>query len=177
MAILLTSTEYIKSHSGLNDNTYDKMILPALERAQDLELEEVLGKCLVESLQEKVADGTIAAAENIAYKELLDKYIQPFLTYTVLSNITLEIGQVMGNGGINTVSDEHRQTLSFEERGQMQDYWKHHADGYKLKMQVFLKQNVSAYPELKGCCPGGAELDSAASTPIWLGGLRGKILW
>lgn len=174
--ILLTSTEYIKSHSGLNDNTYDKMIIPALERSQDIELSEVLGDCLVKSLQEKVNDGTISANANVAYKELLDKYVQPFLCYTTLANITLEIGQVIGNGGINTLSDEHRQTISFEERGQYKDYWKHHADGYRLKMQVFLKQNCSAFPELSGCCPC-AELDSAASTSIWLGGLRGKKLW
>lgn len=175
--ILLTSTQYIKSHSGLNDNTYDKMIIPALERAQDIELCEVLGECMVRSLQDKIETDTIGDAGNVAYKELLDKYVQPFLCYTTLSNITLEIGQVMGNAGINTISDEHRQTLSFEERGQMKDYWKHHADGYRLKMQVFLKDNLSAFPELKGCCPGGAELDSAASTSIWLGGLRGKKIW
>ncbi len=175
--ILLTSTEYIKSHSGLNDNTFDKMIVPALERAQDIELTEVLGECLVESLKAKVNDGSITEPENVSYKALLDKYIQPFLTYTTLANVTLELGQVMGNGGMDTITDEHRQSLTFDERGQIKDYWTHHADAYRLKMQVFLKENYSVFPELAGCsCYGGPELNSAATTTIWLGGVRGKII-
>ena len=74
--ILLTSTEYIKAHTALNDNTYDKMIVPALERAQDIDLAECLGECLVSSLKAKVGDGTISDSENILYKVLLDNYIQ-----------------------------------------------------------------------------------------------------
>lgn len=175
--ILLVSSDYIKAHSGLNDNTYDKMVLPALERAQDLDLCEILGECLVKSLQQKVSDGTISDPSNVLYKVLLDNYVAPFLTYTVLSNITLELGQVMGNGGIDTITDEHRQSLSFDERGQLKDYWKHHADGYCLKMQKWLKNNRTAFPELTGCtCESGANLRSAASTGIWLGGRRGKIV-
>lgn len=176
--ILLTSTEYIKAHTALNDNTYDKMIVPALERAQDIDLAECLGECLVSSLKTKVGDGTISDSENILYKVLLDNYIQPFLSYTAVSNIVLEIGQVMGNGGIDTLTDEHRQSLTFDERGQLKDYWKHHADSYRKKMQNFLKNNRTAFPELEGCgwCGESATLDSAASTGLWLGGARGKII-
>lgn len=176
--ILLTSTAYIKSHSGLNDNTYDKMIVPALERAQDIDLTEALGLCLVESLQGKVGDGSIDAAENALYKVLLDNYVQPFLTYTVLANITLELGQVMGNGGVDTVSDEHRQSLSLDERGQIRDYWSHHADAYRLRMAKWVRNNRGAFPELEGCtpCGEGPNLESAAGPSLWLGGPRGKLL-
>jgi hypothetical protein len=176
--ILLTSTEYIKAHSGLNDNTYDKMIVPALTRAQDLDLTECLGECLVASLQTKVGDGTISDSGNTLYKVLLDNYVQPFLCYTTIGNLTLEIGQVMGNGGIDTVTDEHRQSLSFDERGQIKDYWLHHADAYRQRMQKFLKNNRSAFPELSGCgsCDEGANLQSAAGPSIWLGGARGRII-
>ena len=177
MSVLLTSSDYIKSHSSLNDNTYDKFILPALERAQDLDLCEVLGECLVTSLEGKVSDSSINLPENGFYKTLLDRYVQPFLTYTTLSNIVLELGQVMGNGGIDVLTDEHRTSLTFDERGQMKDYWKHHADAYKLKMQNWLKENYNHFPELSGCsCYNGSNLRSAASTSIWLGGARGKIL-
>ena len=177
MSTLLTSSDYIKAHSSLNDNTYDKHILPALERAQDLDLCEVLGECLVASLQSKVEDGSIEDAANGIYKILLDRYVQPFLTYTTLSNIVIELGQVMGNGGVDVLTDEHRTSLSFDERGQMKDYWKHHADAYRLKMQNWLKENRTLFPELGGCsCQGGGDLHSAASTSIWLGGARGRII-
>ena len=175
--ILLTSTEYVKSHTALNDNTYDKMIVPALERAQDIDLCEVLGECLVEALQDMVENGSISDAANEAYKKLLDRYVQPFLCYTVLANIILEIGQVMGNGGVDTVDDEHRQTLSMDDRGQLQDYWMKSADAYRGKMQRYVKRNRGLYPELNcGACEEGPHLDSAASTTIWLGGSRGRII-
>ena len=173
--ILLTSTEYIKSHSGLNDNTYDKMIIPALERAQDIELCEALGDCLVQSLKDKIADESINDPDNILYKTLIDNYVQQYLTYTVLANLTLEIGQVIGNGGIDTITDEHRQTLSFDERGQYKDYWLHQADAYKIRMQKFLKNNSTAFPEWLACCKSKDDLSSACS--VWLGGTRGKIIF
>lgn len=174
--VLLTSSDYVKSHTALNDNTYDKMILPALERAQDIDLKEMLGDCMVASLAGKVSDETISDPSNTIYKQLLDDYVQPFLAYTCVSNVVLELGQLMGNGGIDTVTDEHRQSLSMEERATLQDYWKHHADSYARKLQEFCKKNRSALPELSGCdwCGGAADLNSAASTSIWLGGARGK---
>lgn len=176
--VLLTSADYIKAHTGLNDNTYDKMVIPALERAQDIDLTECLGECLVQGLQGKVADGSINLPENTIYKVLLDNYVQPFLAYTTISNIVLEIGQVMGNGGVDTLTDEHRQSLTLDERGQLKDYWQHHADSYRLRMQNFVKNNRGAFPELaSGCSPCGtnANLESAATTTIWLGGARGKM--
>ena len=174
--VLLTSSEYIKSHTGLNDNTYDKMILPALERVQDIELCEVLGDCMVKALQEKVDEGVIGNSDNTLYNALLSQYVQPFLAYAVMSNIVLELGQVMGNGGVDTLTDEHRQSLTFEERGQLQDYWKRHADSYKGKLQAFCKEHFNELPELKSCsCYNQhANLESSASTSIWLGGARGK---
>lgn len=176
--ILLSSSDYIKAHTALNDNTYDKMLVPALERAQDIDLVQTLGEVMVESLQAKVSDGSISQSENVLYKVLLDNYVQPFLAYTAVSNIVLEIGQVMGNGGVDTLTDEHRQSLSFDERGQLKDYWKHHADSYKLRMQNFCKHNRTAFPELNcGSCRYGeigSNLYSAGSTGIWLGGARGK---
>ena len=174
MSVLLTSSDYIKSHSGLNDNTYDKMIVPALERAQDISLEEALGKCLVTALKNKVSDGSIATPENILYKTLLDDYVQPFLTYTVLANITLELGQVMGNGGIDFLTDDHRTSLSFDERGQYKDYWLHCADAYKVKMMNFLKENCNALPEFQSCCKKDEGISAACS--IFLGGKGGSFV-
>ena len=173
MSVLLTSSDYIKAHSGLNDNTYDKMVLPALERAQDISLTEAIGECLVNTLQSKIADSSIELPENALYKILLDNYIQPFLTYTVLANITLELGQVMGNGGIDYLTDEHRQTLSFDERSQYKDYWLHNAEAYKLKMLKFLRNNRNAFPEFGACCK---EEDFSESCGVWLGGHIGKIV-
>ena len=172
--VLLTSSDYIKAHSGLNDNTYDKMIQPALERAQEISLSGAIGDCLVTSLQNKISDGSISSQGNVLYKLLLDNYIQPYLTYTVLANVTLELGQVAGNGGVDFLTDEHRQSLSFDERNRYKDYWLHHAEAYKLKMLKFLKNNRGAFPEFDECCKDKDETSEACSN--FLGGIRGKII-
>ena len=98
MSILLTSSDYIKAHSGLNDNTYDKMILPALERAQDIDLTEILGECLVKSLQEKVQDGTISAPANALYKVLLDNYVLDFLLKTLDKTLAQDLRHPSDHG-------------------------------------------------------------------------------
>lgn len=178
--ILLVSEDTLKSYSTLNDNFFGKNILPCIKTTQDIELKQILGSCLLESLCAKVDDSSIKNIENTAYKTLLDEYVQPFMIYMTLAHIVTETSTKLSNFGTMVSNDEHLENVSLEERSLVKQQYEYYADNYCKQMQSFLKANKEAYPELECGCNCSDEtkpnLDSAASTSLWLGGYRGKII-
>lgn len=175
--VLLISEDYIKSTSNISDNTAGDYILPAIKLAQDIELEETLGTALVHKLQQLVFSNQVEVEGNEYYADLLNNYVQPFLCYTVISNLTLQISFKLNNFGVSRTDDEKQYSVSFSEVGQVKNYYKHYANYYKFRMQLYVVENYSQFPELlsyKGIEDLRQNLYSAAGCPIWLGGARSK---
>lgn len=176
--ILLVSEAYIKSNSGLDDNVFGKFLLPAIREAQDINLQSIIGTALFNKICAMVGDGTIKNEENWDYKYLLDNHIQPYLLYMTLCNILPLIGSKIANIGTVYTNDEHVQNLSKNERDNLADYYEQRSTFYARKMQNYLSKNSIIYPELNDCDCADVKpnLKSAAVSPVWLGGIRGKKL-
>lgn len=177
--VLLISEDYIKSTTNISDNLNGEYILPAIQLAQDIELEETIGTPMLNKLQELVANGDIQHAENVHYKALLDNYIQPFLCYATIAQITIPIAFKMANAGVLRVEDEKMYNVSANEVDKVKNHYKHIADTYKYRLQRYLIANYNEFPELlryKSIADLRTNLYSAASCNLWLGGSRGKSL-
>ena len=177
--VLLLSEDMLKTNSEISDNLYGKSLLPAIRTAQDLYLEEYLGSCLYEKILDLVGDGSIMAPENVAYKDLLDDFITPFLIERVIADLIPVVGSKIANLGIYQSRDEYTDNVSSADVSRLQNLHVIKANHYAKRMQLFLKSNRTAYPELECCsCSGGIKptLDSVAETGIFLGGYRGKVV-
>lgn len=175
--VLLVSEDYIKSNTNISENIDGKYILPSIKLAQDIELQETLGSLLVQKLQQLVFENEIDNPENIYYSDLLNYYVQPFLAYYTISNMTIPISFKFNNFGVSRTEDEKMYNVSFDEVGQVKSYYKHYADYYKYRMQLYVIENYSQFPELltyKGIENLQQNLYSAAGCSIWLGGARSK---
>lgn len=177
--VLLTSEAYIRSQTNLDDNLLGKVLLPSIKLAQDIELTEALGDCLVDALKMMVYDESIKEEENIMYSTLLDDYIQPFLAYQTLANTVFLGGTKTANIGTVETTDTNIINTAKAERDLTKEGYLHFARHYLKRMQAWLKANKSSFPELDEChtCEDGgmnSHLDSASNTPLWLGGVRGR---
>ena len=70
--ILLTSEKFVKEVTNLSDNLSGKLLLPAIKEAQNFGLRNLVGNQIYNTLLNLVASKEIDAADNAAYKELLD---------------------------------------------------------------------------------------------------------
>lgn len=178
--VLLISEDTVKTYSGLNDNIWGKSLLPAIREAQEIGLQGIIGSCLYQRLCSMVEDGSITAQENAQYKELLDNQISYYMIYKTISDLVPVIGVKLANIGVMVSNDEHMQNLTEDERNRIDTYYEQKADWYTKRLQDFLKANKELFSELNcGCeCDGSIKpnLDSAASTSLWLGGLRSRKL-
>lgn len=177
--VLLTSEDAIKDTTNVSDNIAGKYLLPAIKATQDIEVQEILGTRLYRSLQEKIYNDSISHVENEIYKALLDNYVEQFIAWQVMANICPLIGAKIANMGVMSNGDVNATNVSESERNSVRDYYQKIADYYKHEMQMFCQREHNRLPELtdNNCNETHANLDSAATTSIWLGGSRGKRTW
>lgn len=156
----------VKELTNISDNLSEKYILTAIREAQQTELTTVLGIHFITKLEEAVNKGEVPER----YTELLDNYILYFLCYNVISKLIPIASVKIDNAGAVTTGDEKVENLSLDEVFRLQDYYTQKSDYYKMRLQRYLRANRAKYPELD--CT--SEIHSAYSSPIFLGGKRGK---
>lgn len=173
--VILSSEEFVKSLTNVSDNIQGKFIGPALREAQDCDLEEVIGTAMTQKLQDLVENDAIGDSGNTAYKALLDK-AQYFMAYTVIARLIPICSYKIDNIGATTTSDDRVQNLSMDDIFKLQAIYQDKADFYRDRLQRYILQHRAELPEIceNKCLEIQANLYSAASNGIWLGGPRGN---
>lgn len=174
--ILFTTADFIRSVTIVSDNLQDKYILSSIREAQDIEFQQVVGTRLYNRLKMMVEDESILFDFNVHYRELLDK-AQYFIAYQTLANLTVNSTFKINNVGLNTISDENVTTPSLSDTFKLAKYYTDKADHYKMMLQNWLLKNKSYFPELlkSDISELSANVHSAASCNVFLGGARGKV--
>ena len=174
--ILFTTADFIRSVTIVSDNLQDKYILSSIREAQDIEFQQVVGTRLYNRLKLMVEDESILLDYNEHYRELLDK-AQYFIAYQTLANLTVNSTYKINNVGLNTISDDNVSTPSLTDTFKLSRYYTDKADHYKMMLQNWLLKNKSYFPELlkSDISELSANVHSAASCNVFLGGARGKV--
>lgn len=173
--ILLVSANFIKNVTNIDDNMPGKLIEPAIYEAQAEGLRTVLGDALVDRLEDLVRTDKIDQEGYEMYKALLTK-CQYYLTYTAMANICMLTAVKVSPAGLEQVSDEHMEPLDMDDSFRLQSFYQKKADYLCHQLQNYVLNNKEAYPELRECdCKMmKANLFSAATTGLWLGGVRNR---
>lgn len=175
--VLFCSEDYIKANSNLNDNMFGKNLLPALRESQDIYLQQIIGENLYQSIITLIDDGTIGESGYSFYKELLDNYIRPYLLYQTLVQLVPIINAKLVNFGTSMSNDEHLVNLSQGDVVVLTGHYQNMADFYCRRLQEFLLNNCKDLCLDECTCESiKANLKSAATCNIWLGGQRGRII-
>lgn len=173
--VILVSPEFVRSNTNISSNIQDKFLQSAVREATDVDFEELVGTNLLNKLKELIEKQEVNAPENRIYKKLLDiaKY---YLAYCAVTRLVVISSVKIDNIGANVTSDNNVQALDFDDVFRLEKYYQNKADVYKKKVQIFLQKKVNEIPELQqdDCRDIHANVYSAASSGLWLGGARGK---
>lgn len=174
--VLLISSKSLREQTNLSDNITDKFLLPAIKEVQNVHLQQILGTSLFKKLLDLVSEGTISQEENKVYKTLIEKS-KEFLMYSVIAQvIPIASFKVDAAGTYQSATNEERNVLNLADTMQVADMYTHKADYYKMRLQSFLMEHREDYPELSDCDYYNIHnnLYSAASSGLWLGGVRSR---
>lgn len=177
--ILLSSERFIKSVTSASDNLSGKHLLPALREAQEVGLRGIVGDCLLAKLKEVAAssDEEKAKPENAPYMDLI-REAQYYLAYKTLVGVANSVTYKVGNIGVVKTTDENVQAVTQDDLAKQQFYYQAKADGACVTLQKWILNNKASFPELRACDCNAirANLVSAATSGVFLGGPRGKKL-
>lgn len=174
--VLLSNENYIRSVTLIDNNLQSKFLLSALREAQDVGLQQIIGTTMLKKLKNLVWEKKIDYDSNSAYKNLLDE-CQLYLAYQTISNLCLVTNVKISNGGLQQTTDENLTTLSVADTFIIKEQYQGKADFYAKRLQQYILDNKKDLPEISEnkCHDIHAELHSAATTSVWLGGKRSPV--
>lgn len=143
---LLLSPARLKAVSEAHSNVDEKIIQRAIETAQDLELEMILGTTLMEALKTKVA-ANVWTGGNAIYKVLLDQHVEPALIWYTMVELLDLITYKVGNKGVMKRVAEEAQPISNSEKAELIRRYKSKAEIYGDRLVRYLITNASSFTE------------------------------
>ena len=182
--VLLVDADLIKSLSVINSNVADEFISIAIRDTQFVDLQSLIGTRLLNRLMEliyndiKGLEDTINDANNVAYKDLLDNLIMPFLVHRTAVNTLIPVSYKVRNMGVVKTSGNNIANADFLDIQYLIKYYSTQADFYKSKISKFLCVYRDAFKELD------EEIEAWENAPmlgkdfaeseLWLGGSSNK---
>lgn len=173
--VMLVSENYVRNLTNIDNNTQSKFLLSAIRESQEVYYQQVIGTRLLRKLKDLVDNDLIEEPENVAYKNLIDNS-QLFLAYQAVVSLCLISSVKISNGGLEQTSDENLSPLNIDDTLKLQNIYQKKADFFRKRLMAYVIEHKSELPEIGGnkCADMYAELHSAASTNLWLGGKRGR---
>ena len=172
--VMLISPDEVKAQSDLNYNVTDTVIGASIRASQNVYLKDIIGKDLLHRLQELVYneiednDDKISDEDNVAYKTLLDDYIDKVLAYKVASEICARISHKIRNMGVVKNTDTNVNDANLDEIIYMKQTYDTYFNEAVNDMVEFICENKDAYTEANFIC-GCGKHPKYASTGLWLG--------
>ena len=171
MEILLTSEKFMKSVLPISDNIAGKYIQSSIREAQEIGLKGIVGTALLTAVKNMIAANTLEGV----YKEFVDN-AQYYLAYQAAVELQDKVSYKIANMGVVKTSDENLSPASADEIEKVKADYQNKADHMCYELQGWLLENAARMPELDECACHKihANLKSAATCGLWLGGARGK---
>lgn len=187
--ILLTNEAFVKAVSNLSDNVAGKYLMPSIREAQEIKLKGILGHALLEKCKTLVKYNQFRASFNLDfnndfewsfggnenYRALIDE-CQYFLAYSTIVEVIYKTSFKLANMGLVKSADQNMQPPTKAEIDNQRAYYQSKADAEALRLQAYLLENQTKYPELNknDIHRIHSNLYSAATCGLFLGGARGK---
>lgn len=149
--VLLISESTLKKYTLINDNMDGVYILPAIQMAQDIDLDTAIGTKLCNKLKELVRTGDIAKEGYSNYKLLLDDYVTPYLAWQTMTAVQISIDYKMTNSGVIQNDDERKSHLDYKNAAALRNQYQKYANAFLTKLKNYLCANSNKYPEYFQC--------------------------
>ena len=147
--VLLISEKYLKENSVINNNVDSCYLLPAIQTAQEIALQQLIGTKLYNRICSMVSDGTINSNEQ--YKTLLDNYIIPYLQQVVLREIQIPLFGKLRNAGVLQSTDQQTQILTIKDVEYIKEYYNAQSVFYGDRLTKYLLANNHIFTDFLTC--------------------------
>lgn len=163
--IYLISEDTLKTETILNDNVSPEYFGSAIETAQEIYLQQLIGTSLLNDLCNKVKNNSLTADDKV----LLDEYITPFLKFKVLAEVTLPLAFKYRNAGVIQTNNEYTYNTGLKDAQQVATHYDQRANFFAIRLTDWLCANSVKFPAYKNTTTGELSPNhDAYNTSIYL---------
>jgi len=141
--VLFIKREDIVRNSAISGNLDSDKLLPFIEIAQEIHIQNFLGTRLYDKIRNDIIGGTLTAD----YETLLDDYIQPMLIHYAMTEYLPHAAYTIANGGAYKHTSEASESMTKEELDYLSEKHRGIAEHYTRRFIDFMAFNNSTYPE------------------------------
>lgn len=145
--VFLISEQTIKKYTLVNDNIDGQYLQVAIQAAQEIELNNIIGLALYNRIVNDIANNTLADP----YKTLVNEYITPYLCWQVMSTIQIATNYKLTNSGTIQNQDERKTATDRNTGRELVEQFQKYANAYATKLKNYLQKNVTIFPEYRQC--------------------------
>lgn len=165
----LISIEEIKGTTIINNNVDEGYLRDAIETAQTINLQQLIGERLYKTLLDSVGSDGDWIGSNEYYNLVVD-YIQPYLKRQVLSNIIVPLNYKVRNEGILQVQGENVYLPSRNDAIYVKEHYENEASFYANRLSDYLCAHQNDFPEYKSHLDGELRSNrNAINSVLYLG--------
>lgn len=150
--VLIITAEYFKRNTVVNLNVDAELIHPVITKAQNMNIERVLGTNLFNTVLSQIESGSVEAR----IKTLIEDYIQVALVEWVTYHGFLYFNYKVTNKAVSKKSSENSEPSELNEVNYLRQNVRDDAEYYSDRITKFLKANLETYPEYN---TGNSEYD------------------
>ncbi|HPI82251.1 MAG TPA: hypothetical protein PK122_03395 [Candidatus Paceibacterota bacterium] len=143
MAVLLMSVDKLKERSFIDTNVDDKVLKLSMELCQNQIIEPILGT----KLFDKITEGISAGSLELAYQNLLVRYIWPVLISGTENIAYKKILYRVTNDSIVKSSNANSTAIDISELRDLIRDNEVFTRQYVQKLQLYLNSNTATFPE------------------------------
>ena len=141
--VLLINGDYIRQYTELNKSVEEGYIRSSVRKAQDIELQPLLGTDLYNKILEDTEDASITGA----YLTLKDTYIKPCLVEWTMYYLIPILDVKIDNGGLVQRISENTTPATSTGVNRLMDHHLASAKFYAQRMVNYICENSASFPE------------------------------
>lgn len=170
--VKLIDASYVKEHTSVYNNTSDKYINTAIETAQMVGLQAVLGTYFYKEVEKAVEEEKVAEK---GFETLLDEYIKPYLCWEAVSDLVIDTSFSISNGGVAQYNTDNQLLPSKTVIDYIQTHYQNRADFFKERLQSYVCDKFSSYLKTSTTSDMKPNTYSSETSGLFLGNRRGRL--
>jgi|TARA_R100001443_G_scaffold49375_2_gene61714 hypothetical protein len=161
---LFVTRQDISVFTAANGNIDNDKLLPFINQAQDIHIQNYLGTDLYDKIQADIVAGTLAGV----YLTLVTDYVKSMLLHWSMVEYLPYAGVNIANGGIYTKNPENSTALSKDHVDALIEKSRDTAQFYTRRFIDYMTYNLSSYPEYQSNSNDDMYPDDIAENRGWV---------
>ena len=161
---LIVTRQDISVFTAANGNIDNDKLLPFINQAQDIHIQNYLGSDLYDKIQADIVAGTLAGV----YLTLVTDYVKSMLLHWSMVEYLPYAGVNIANGGIYTKNPENSTALSKDHVDALIEKSRDTAQFYTRRFIDYMTYNLSSYPEYQSNSNDDMYPDDIAENRGWV---------